>query len=223
MTIRIHPLPAGLAIAFLIESPQGLYLVDSGSPRTGQVVLRKLRELGRSDLKLIFITHAHFDHYGSAAELRRQTGAPIAAHPADAQAMSLGLSPLGTTRAHGFLLRLSLPVALRLQPVEPTLCDIPMEDGETLERFGLDAYVLHTPGHTPGHCCLIVERNTAFVGDLISRQPRPGLQRLAATHWDLLSNSLAQLQAARPDWIYTGHGRTPLNWDQLQQIRSPKG
>jgi glyoxylase-like metal-dependent hydrolase (beta-lactamase superfamily II) len=49
-----------------------------------------MKELGRTDLKAIWITHAHYDHYGSAATLRRATGARIGVHPADANYLVRG-------------------------------------------------------------------------------------------------------------------------------------
>ena len=65
-------------------------------------MLEKMHELGRSDLKLIWITHAHYDHYGSAAALRELTGARIGIHPADAGDLAAGKSRLGTPRKYGF-------------------------------------------------------------------------------------------------------------------------
>lgn len=67
--MQIHPIACGLGHAFLIETESGLCLVDSGSPDEEQRVLACLRALGRSDLKLIWITHAHYDHYGSVTKV----------------------------------------------------------------------------------------------------------------------------------------------------------
>ena len=64
--MRIHPLSCGFGFGFLIETSAGMYLVDSGSPANQDRVLNKMKKLGRDDLKAIWITHAHYDHYGSA-------------------------------------------------------------------------------------------------------------------------------------------------------------
>src|SRR5659263_83973 len=76
-SITLHILDCGFGLGFLVEAPGGLFLIDCGSPGQHQKVLEKMHELGRSDLKLIWITHAHYDHYGSAAALRDLTGARI--------------------------------------------------------------------------------------------------------------------------------------------------
>lgn len=204
---------------FLLVSPRGLFLVDTGSPGQQRKVLNKMRALGRSDLKLIWITHAHYDHYGSAAALRRLTGAKIGVHAADAENLAQGLSPLGVTRGLGHIYPLAQPVINRIWPLLPTPPDLVLEDGDTLEREGLEAAILHTPGHTPGHSCLLLEDGTAFAGDLVANSRSPGMQRLLATDWGQLPGSLAHLQAAQPRIIYTGHAREPMPGPVLQQIQ----
>jgi glyoxylase-like metal-dependent hydrolase (beta-lactamase superfamily II) len=181
-------------------------------------VLRRMRALGQDSLQLIFITHAHLDHYGSAAALRRLTDAPIAVHRADGDAMAQGETPVGSMRNQGrlmwALLRLFEPY---LRP-EPTPPDLLLDDGDDLCTCGLDATVLHTPGHTPGSSCLIVEGRVAFVGDLLSTSVRPRVQRSFADDWSLIPDSLARLQALRPEWVYAGHGRRPLSGKTLQGL-----
>ena len=65
---------------YLIEGEE-LILVDTGMPGDGDVVLEVLEELGyqNGDIKYIMITHAHMDHVGSLAALKRATGAKIVA------------------------------------------------------------------------------------------------------------------------------------------------
>lgn len=203
----------------MIEDTRGLFLIDSGSPNQQTVVLRKMQAIGRQDLKLIWITHAHYDHYGSAAALRELTGASIGIHPGDARSVLRGKSLLGTAHGRGKILRITQGLLYRIQPLPKTQVDYELSDGETLEKFGLNARILHTPGHTPGHTCIILENGTAFAADLLARNPRPRLQDLLATDWDMLPASLARLQAARPEWIYTGHSRQPLSRGQLLQIK----
>lgn len=105
MDVHIHPGKCGLGIGFLVENPRGIYLIDCGSPGYYQNVLAKMNAIGRNDLKLILITHAHYDHYGNAKILRDLTGARIAIHHQDAPIMASGGSPLGTSHNHGFLFK----------------------------------------------------------------------------------------------------------------------
>jgi len=216
--MQIHPISCGLGYSFLIEYPHGLFLVDCGSPGQQFAILAKMKTIGRTDLKCIWVTHAHYDHYGSAAALRTLIGAPVGVHPADADSLSAGLSPLGTARRHGFILSMIQSALQKIFPLAPTPPDFTLEDGNTLERFGLNASILHCPGHTPGHTCLLLEGGIALAADLIARNPRPRLQDLLAADWPQLPTSLDHLKAARPAWVYTGHSGIALSGEVLQKI-----
>ena len=215
---NIHPISCGLGIGFLIETTNGLFLIDTGSPGHQDKVLSKMRELGRSDLKLIWITHAHYDHYGSAAALRRITGAIIGIHPADASSLTAGLSPLGTSHRHGFLLQFALGVLKKIRPLPRTQPNITINDGGSLENYELNATVMHTPGHTPGHTCVQLEGGIIFAGDLIGKFVNARKQQFLATNWSQLSTSLDKLKAAKPELIYTGHSKTPISGEALMRI-----
>ncbi|MEJ2550388.1 MAG: MBL fold metallo-hydrolase, partial [Anaerolineales bacterium] len=173
-------------------------------------------------LRLIFITHAHIDHYGSAAALRRATGAPIAIHHADVNTMAMGRSPLGDPRGMGRIVGAVMPLIERIVPLEPTEADIVLKDGDSLDDYGIDAYVLHTPGHTLGSSSLIVEGKYAFVGDLLSTYRKPHVQRLFAQDWSAIGQSLDRLEAGKPELIYSGHGKRPLTLQELIGLRKAR-
>jgi glyoxylase-like metal-dependent hydrolase (beta-lactamase superfamily II) len=216
MAVQIHAIRMGLSLAYLIESDSGMVLVDAGMPGRERAVMKRLRAIGRDDLRLIFLTHAHLDHYGSAAALRRLTGAPVGIHHRDADAMACGETRVGSVRGWG---RVAWPVMRpfeRLLRPEPTPPDVLLGDGDCLRTYGLEAAVLHTPGHTPGSACLIVQAQWAFVGDLLSTSPWPHPQQSYADDWSLVQPSLRRLQALAPAMTYAGHGRRPLSGDALQ-------
>jgi hydroxyacylglutathione hydrolase len=223
--MRVHAVPLGLSAAYLLETDTGLVLVDAGSPHQERIILRHLRALRSADasppnlqLIFIFITHAHLDHYGSAAAIRRLTGAPVAIHRADAEAMARGETRIGSARGGGKLMQVLLPlVELCLRP-EPVKADLLLEDGDRLDDLGLEARVMHTPGHTLGSSCLIVEERLGFVGDLLTNNGRPSLQRLFAEDWSLLRQSYARLQEIELEMAYPGHGRRPVSGKALQHL-----
>ncbi len=155
----------GLANAYLLESAAGLALVDTGSVGQERAVLRRVAGLRRDDLRLIWISHAHLDHYGSAAALRRRTGAVVAIHRADGQAMARGETHLGQVRGRGRMLQALFPLVEPLLRPPALRADLLLEDRADLSSLGLEAVGLHTPGHTSGSSCLIVEGRPAFVDD----------------------------------------------------------
>jgi glyoxylase-like metal-dependent hydrolase (beta-lactamase superfamily II) len=133
----------------------------------GDNVPEILEVLGRHDLrvKMIVITHAHIDHIGGAAELKRTTQAPVYMNENDA-----------VLRDH-----LDMQAAwLGIAAPDPTEIDSAANDGDVL-RFGtVQALVLHTPGHTQGSLCLwmpaekkLIAGDTLFQ-DSIGRTDLPG-------------------------------------------------
>jgi glyoxylase-like metal-dependent hydrolase (beta-lactamase superfamily II) len=219
MTLQVHTIQSMNACAYLIEREAGLFLVDAGWPGNAAKVLRRMQGLGRDDLRLIFITHAHMDHYGSAAALRRLTGAPLAVHRADAEAMARGETPVRSGHGPGKIGYWILRLAGAHSRVEPTPADVVLDDGDDLREYGLDAVVVHAPGHTPGSSCLLVQGRLAFVGDLLTNDGRPMVQRRYADDWSLMAASLARVQGLRPQWVYPGHGTHAVNGEAFQSLR----
>ena len=216
--IRIHKIPLRMSLAYLVESDHGLVLVDAGLRGEEKRILAAMSRIERHDLRLIYITHAHLDHYGSAAALRRETGAPIAVHHADEPAMAAGETRLGQARGQGRILGALLPLVHPLLRPEPAEADILLEDGQHLHDYGLNGYVLHTPGHTLGSTCLVAEERLAFSGDLVTSTGGPHVQRAFAEDWDQIPTSVRRLQAVSPELVYPGHGRKLLPGSALQAL-----
>jgi glyoxylase-like metal-dependent hydrolase (beta-lactamase superfamily II) len=213
--MNIHSLTLGFVQAYLIETPGGLVLIDCGMPHQEERILRAVEQTGRGDLKLIFITHAHADHYGSAAALQRLTGAPVAVHRADAPAMAGGKTPI---RGAGRLARAATSLFLRISPTPPVEADLLLDDGDSLARYGLPGTVVHTPGHSAGSSCLLLEDGTGFLGDMLSAGKEPHLQRTFVEDWDQLRRSYARLRELPLSRVYAGHGSRILTGDELGRL-----
>jgi glyoxylase-like metal-dependent hydrolase (beta-lactamase superfamily II) len=214
----VHNLTTRLSQAYIIETKKCLTLVDTGAPLSERVIIRKLKELNRSDVSLIFLTHAHIDHYGCANSLRDITGARIAIHHADEGDLAAGKTNLGYTRGHGKLIGRIFPLIEKVLNPVPTHADILLRDGDELTDFGFEGRVLSTPGHTAGSSCLLLNNKLAFVGDLLSSNGKPHIQRYFAQDWSQIPGSVRSLKAVNPEWVYAGHGKNPINNAALQAL-----
>ncbi|MHB1426713.1 MAG: MBL fold metallo-hydrolase [Gemmataceae bacterium] len=150
------------AAVYLIETSQGLVLVDSGLEADAGVVREQIRELNFDvkQLRAILLTHVHADHTFGAEYLRALTGAAVYAGRGDEDALRTG----GPREA--FFSIYSMP---ELAP-HATTVDVKLNGGETIE-FGETRFtVLATPGHTTGSLCYLLERpglSALFAGDVI--------------------------------------------------------
>ena len=188
------------------------FLVDTGVPGSAPAILAALEALSidPTDIALIVITHAHPDHAGCAAELQAMTGAPILAQQVDAEALATGASepvvgrtPTAKVFAEQIAARRSsAPAGPAYTPVTAST----VVDGEAdLAAFGLDARVIHTPGHTAGGLTVILGNGDALVGDLIgSDAGQPALAGFA-TDEDAMAASIARVIALEPSMVHTCH------------------
>ncbi|NLE77177.1 MAG: MBL fold metallo-hydrolase [Chloroflexi bacterium] len=214
---RIVPIRLGFVKAFLLQE-QGNILVDTGSPGSASAICRALARVGLrpTDLSLILITHGHTDHFGSAAELQAESGAPLAVARADADPLRQGSNrpaqPLG---AWGLPMKLGLRLGGGAPPCRPNLL---LEGEASLALYGVEATVLPTPGHTAGALSLLLPDGQAIVGDLVMGglmgRGRPGAP-LVCEDLDAHRASLRRLLELGLSLWHTSHGG-PFPLDEVK-------
>ena len=126
---NIHYVGAGGVSAFLIVTAEGSILLDGGLPETAPEIVRNIAAIGFrvGDVKVLLNSHAHFDHAGGLAELKRLSGAQVVASAGDAPALRTGT------------------------PDMPALTiDRVIGDGDTVRLGGATLTALVTSGHTNG-------------------------------------------------------------------------
>lgn len=168
--VRIPILPFGVVNAHLILAGRGCVLFDTGLPGSELKIHAALAKQGLSfqDINLIVVSHAHVDHAGNAALLRKLSGAPIVGHIADAQ--HFNRSQAMTFCPTGWAGRIFLKLPLISEPYTGFEPDILLTDSDVLDlsRYGIPGTVKHTPGHTAGSISLELTTHQALVGDLLA-------------------------------------------------------
>lgn len=160
---------AGRSNVFLVSRNGRRLLVDTSPAWRWKTLARRLRRLGVGRLDALVLTHSHFDHAGSAARLRKEFSAPVIVHRAEAEALAGGESvlPDGTGPFTRFLVSRLRRLAAGRARCAPCRADVLARARLDLGEFGIGAYVLHTPGHTPGSQSVIVDDEIALVGDAL--------------------------------------------------------
>jgi len=196
--------------AFLVETDDGLLLIDTGFRRSSARIAEAFSSLGRSpsDVRAIVVTHLHGDHTGGLADLRRQTGAEVWMHAADAALVREGVGGRKMHPGPGLLTKALVPIVMRgpLPSVVPVPVEHEVGDGEVLP-FG-DLRAVHTPGHTAGHLALLLPRDggVLFVGDAASHITHLGMSMI---YEDVAEGrrSLAKLATLDFEVACFSHGR----------------
>jgi metallo-beta-lactamase class B len=159
----IHIL-AGLApsAAYVIDTTDGLILIDSGLDADAGALRAQLTELGLDwkRVRAILLTHAHGDHTGGAEYLRSATGAKVYAGAGDAAVLRAGRP------REAFFSTFYMPD----HTTHPTTVDVALEGGETIAKGDVRIEVIAAPGHTPGSICYLLHRGVLralFAGDTI--------------------------------------------------------
>jgi glyoxylase-like metal-dependent hydrolase (beta-lactamase superfamily II) len=174
--VYVLPIPRGprgtegfLNLTLILDEEEGNTLVDTGLPGQEGAIASALDEANTTtrDLKRIIITHQDLDHVGSGVALVRQSSARVLAHAADAPYIVGDLRPLKPTPE---MLEQRPQMREVLQRLEPVGVDELLEDGEHLALAG-GTRVIFTPGHTPGHLSLFLERSKVLIaGDALTAE-----------------------------------------------------
>jgi glyoxylase-like metal-dependent hydrolase (beta-lactamase superfamily II) len=158
-----------LNLTLIMDEQNGNTLVDAGLPNQTEAISAALVEagIGVGDLRRIIFTHQDLDHVGSGAALVRQSDARVLAHPADAPYIEGSQRPLKPSPE---MLKQRPQMREVLERLEPVGIDEYVEDGTRLDLAG-GTRVISTPGHTPGHISLYVERSKVLIaGDALTAQ-----------------------------------------------------
>ena len=203
--------------SYLLKTETGYALIDTGILKKRKELEEELNRHGcqPGDLTLIIITHGHLDHVSNAAYLRDRYGAKIAMHRGDsmmAEEANMFVDVKGGLMLGliGFLMKV-----LGLSDYEKFTPDIILEDGQDLSDYGLDATVLHTPGHSAGSISIITAEGDLFSGDIIMNTKKPEKTTLVDNP-EQLEASVSKIRGLDSSMVYPGHGK-PFKMEQFTE------
>ncbi|MDP4090638.1 MAG: MBL fold metallo-hydrolase [Bacillota bacterium] len=186
--------------AYLITGEETV-LIDTGRPGQGNGILKELDSLNVNpkDIKHILLTHHDVDHIGNSAQLQEITGAKLWSSREDLPYILGELKRHGLKKVIGSLIKVKLP-----------------RDIQTYNSTNVagNIQVIETPGHTPGHVCLLY-KDVLFAGDLVMSsskgiKPSPGIM---TWNKDKLTDSIKKVGALNFTWVCPAHG-IPVKKDE---------
>jgi len=200
--IRCLVLGSFQANCYLVTCPETRETVVIDPGAEAERILQAVEDASTDDtaarVVAVIATHGHVDHVGAAGAVREKTGAPVLVHAADAPMLK---SPVMNLSA-------LLPGGAGAGRIEP---DRALTDGERIAFGRLALEVRHSPGHSPGGICLVLEREpeppVCFSGDTLFAGS-VGRTDLPGGDWTILEDSIRKVIYSLPDRtvVLPGHG-----------------
>lgn len=206
--IRLQlPFPLSSVNCYLIKTDSGCVLIDTGCSNSRAELERGLLGAGCEPgrLKLIVLTHGDFDHSGNAAYLRQKFGARIAMHRQDSAMVERG-DIFGGRQGGNIFFRVLVSLIFRFGWSSRFKPDLYLDDGDDLAEYGLEAGVLHIPGHSRGSIAVLTAGGQLFSGDLVVKKNRPVRNSLIDDPASA-SASIERLKRLKINTVYPGHGK----------------
>ncbi|CAN5359611.1 MBL fold metallo-hydrolase [soil metagenome] len=212
----LHRIGNDIVAAYLIDTADGITVIDAGLAGHWSDLVAELRAMGRSldDIRGLILTHGDSDHIGFAERLRREHGVPVYVGAADAARARGEFKPKSTMgpRKLGPLLGF-MTYALRKGGARTTYVKevVGVDGGQTLDLPGAPQ-IIALPGHSAGSIAIYSPLvDAVFVGDGLTTRsvltgqtgPQP------APFTDEPTEAVASLRALLPTgatWVLPGHG-----------------
>lgn len=208
MKNNIIQVKMGKSNAYLIPSRNGYILVDAGVKGKEHIIKEVLEKNNATleDIELIIITHVHYDHVGSLKTLKSLTNAKVMVHRKEYELLASGVSdfPKGTMRLSKVVSKVANKVTKGA--FEGVKADLLIDDTYDLSIFGIDGEVIHTPGHTIGSICILIEDEHLICGDTFFNVLKNSVYPPFANLEKELLKTWIRIKEKDPKLFYPGHG-----------------
>ncbi len=200
---NVHRIKCGNGNCYIVEENSVGILVDTGKREFADKVIAACRPY---DIRLLVLTHAHFDHAENAARVSRELRIPIGMNEKDVGLIRSNESqPLA---AETFLGKIVLSVSLkdfRKRTMEAFEPDMLLSDGDRLAEYGINASVVGLPGHTDGSIGVDVDGKHLLVGDALMNMFYPTVSMLFHDKSQMLE-SAEKIGGLGARTVHFGHG-----------------
>lgn len=204
----IHRIKCGNGNCYIIENGTDGILVDTGKREFADQVMEACKAY---HVKLIVLTHAHFDHAENAAQISNTLGIPIGMNEKDCDLIGSNFNQ--TLSAETFFGKIVLSASLKdfkMRTLPEFKPDVLLNDGDNLINYGIHASIIALPGHTDGSIGIDVAHQHLIVGDALMNMFYPTVSMLFHNKKEMLE-SAGKISSLGERTIYFGHGKPMPN------------
>ena len=206
--VKVQRIKGGNGNCYIIEEKENAVLVDTARQKYCDKVLLACRKV---NIKLIILTHTHMDHCQNAAYISKELNIPIAICKADEELIKNNmLQTLYARTLAGKLVLFFSEKSFYHDKIPEFTPKIYLQDGDTLEDFGISAKILGLPGHTNGSIGIDFGKEGIFVGDALMNMFYPTVSMLYHNYEQMLE-SARKISELGERIVYFGHGKPKKN------------
>jgi len=218
---NLHRIGNDIIAVYLVETPDGITVIDAGLRGHWKELLAELSDMGRSiaDVRGLILTHGDTDHVGFAERLRREHGVPVYVHADDVERAKGVKQPkpggpkndLGPKRLGAMLGFFAYALRKGGMRTDYLTEVVAVSDGDVLPLPG-SPVIIGLPGHSPGSIAIYVPvADAVFVGDALTTRHvltgRTGGQPAPFTDEPQRAlDSLSRIEDLPVAWVLPGHG-----------------
>lgn len=190
-------------ILYNSDSMEGI-IIDPAAD--SDVIDASVKSLG-VDIKAIFLTHGHFDHIGAVDDLKKMYQIKVYAHEDEVEITENGM----------------LNLSAMFEEANSVKVDEKLRDGDMLEMCGFSIKLIHTPGHTKGSCCYLIndgEKDRLFSGDTLFYGSHGRTDFPTGSGRQIMDSIIHKLLVLDDNLeVYSGHGEMTFIGDEKKWYR----
>ncbi len=205
--INIHRIQCGNGNCYVLEENGSAVLVDTGKIEYQKELEDKIKKF---PIKLIVLTHAHFDHCENADYFSKLFQVPIAMNKKDVDLIydQMHEELFAKTILGKIVLKVSIASFRKVKmDFKPSIF---LEDGDSLDTYGVSAKVISLSGHTKGSIGIDCKEAGLIVGDALMNMFYPTISMLYGDR-DMVLQSAEKISKMGDVPIYFGHGKSVIN------------
>ena len=190
--------------AFLVSGQGGSILIDTGTEKHKDSIHNACRN---KHVKLILLTHGHFDHCQNAAYFADAFQCPVGIGAQDVELLEQGIwKKVHGKGVWGTIYASAANYNITHKDINCMKPDVILKPGMSLEEYGVNGSVIALPGHTKGSVGVLLASGEFFVGDAMQSIGKPACT-WCYEDYESAVLSVRRIQELNASRIYYGHGK----------------